>query len=375
MISCHNINWTITDSDISSDNKFMVHSTLSPNVHMFDLEKANYAGQFNLRTGNQVDEDDDDDDHYGHSWFYSLRIYSLKISQDNNEIIAGCGRIGQGAPIQVYDLERKRVKNSIMAHDEDINSVCYLDRRNSSIVISGSDDGLCKIWDTRILQDNRPVGIFYGHVCGLTCVNSKEDDRYFISNSKDQTIKLWDIRKSSTDKKSVTMHDYDYRYSSVNVASLDRYRSSMKTNDQSVMTFTGHKVHMTLIRCHFSPLYGTGQRYIYSGSYDGNVYIYDTVTGENIMKLELPKGDSYYSNSVVRDCAWHPYSQNFVSTSFYGEIHKWEYMDLRDGENLTANRRPSARVVSRPLVSSEGDDSDFRRADSDSEEADINDLP
>ena len=67
------------------------------------------------------------------------------------------------------------------------------------------------------------------------------------------------------------------------------------------------------------------------------MYIYDTVTGENIMKLELPKGDSYYSDSVVRDCAWHPYSQTLISTSFHGAIHKWEYMDFRDAERCERN--------------------------------------
>ena len=319
----------------------MVHSTLSPYVHMFDVNQAKYSGQFNLKTGSRTE---DDENAGGYSWFYNLRIYSLKLSQDSREIIAGCGRTGEGAPIQVFDLERSKVTKSIIAHKEDVNSVCYLDKKNSSIFVSGSDDGLCKVWDTRILKDDQPVGVFYGHVSGLTHVSSKEDNRYFISNSKDQSIKLWDIRKFSTEKKKVSLHDYDYRYGTVSQSSLDTSRAQMKTNDQSVMTFLGHQVHMTLIRCHFSPLHGTGQRYIYSGSYDGKVYVYDTITGKNVMKLELPSGGSYSSNSVVRDCAWHPYSQNLISTSFYGEIHKWEHMDLRDAEKIGAKVQNDPRA-------------------------------
>lgn len=339
----------------------MIHSTLSPYVHMFDVQKAKYSGEFNLKNGSR----NEDDEPTGYSWFYSLRIYSVKLSQDNKEIIAGCGRTGEGAPIQVFDLEEKKVKTSIIAHKEDVNSVCYLDRRNSSIFISGSDDGLCKLWDSRILRNNQPVGIFYGHVSGITYVNSKEDNRYFISNCKDQSIKLWDIRKSCTEKKNISMHHYDYRYDMVNRMSLEQSRNYMKRNDQSIMTFTGHQVHMTLIRCHFSPPYGTGQRYIYSGSFDGKVYIYDTVTGDNIMKLELPTGGSYYSNSVVRDCAWHPYSQNFISTSFFGEIHKWEYMDLRDGEIMNPTPKPTNNVHHRDLDS----DDEYRPNYSDNEES------
>jgi hypothetical protein len=37
--------------------------------------------------------------------------------------------------------------------------------------------------------------------------------------------------------------------------------------DCSVMTYRGHQVSKTLIRCHFSPRESTGQNYIYSGRY------------------------------------------------------------------------------------------------------------
>lgn len=37
-----------------------------------------------------------------------------------------------------------------------------------------------------------------GHLEGITFIDSKGDGRYFISNSKDQSIKLWDIRKMSS---------------------------------------------------------------------------------------------------------------------------------------------------------------------------------
>ncbi|KAL6992883.1 hypothetical protein U1Q18_011001 [Sarracenia purpurea var. burkii] len=38
------------------------------------------------------------------------------------------------------------------------------------------------------------VGILMGHVEGITFLDSRGDGSYFISNGKDQTIKLWDIR-------------------------------------------------------------------------------------------------------------------------------------------------------------------------------------
>lgn len=42
--------------------------------------------------------------------------------------------------------------------------------------------------------------MFLGHTEGLTYIDSKGDGRYVISNGKDQTCKLWDLRKMvSTD--------------------------------------------------------------------------------------------------------------------------------------------------------------------------------
>jgi DDB1- and CUL4-associated factor 11 len=39
------------------------------------------------------------------------------------------------------------------------------------------------------------------------------------------------------------------------------------------MTYRGHSVLRTLIRCHFSPLETTGQQYLYSGSADGRIHV------------------------------------------------------------------------------------------------------
>ena len=78
-----------------------------------------------------------------------------------------------------------------------------------------------KVWDRRVLGNGKPIGVLVGHLDGITHIDSKGflffffflilfcsiffclffkiiiilgDGRYLISNSKDQSIKLWDIR-------------------------------------------------------------------------------------------------------------------------------------------------------------------------------------
>lgn len=52
------------------------------------------------------------------------------------------------------------------------------------------------MWDRRcFIAKGKPAGVLTGHLEGITFIDSHGDGRYFISNGKDQTIKLWDIRK------------------------------------------------------------------------------------------------------------------------------------------------------------------------------------
>lgn len=64
---------------------------------------------------------------------------------------------------------------------------------------------MIKVWDRRVLPAHSPgsgdearmakaSGYLSGHHGGLTSLEARGDGRYILSNSKDQTAKLWDIR-------------------------------------------------------------------------------------------------------------------------------------------------------------------------------------
>ncbi|CAN0444405.1 unnamed protein product, partial [Laminaria digitata] len=61
------------------------------------------------------------------------------------------------------------------------------------VVLSGGDDCVIKVWDLR--SPGAAVGGLCGHQAGVTCVTPKGDGHHFISNGKDQTMKLWDMRR------------------------------------------------------------------------------------------------------------------------------------------------------------------------------------
>lgn len=63
-----------------------------------------------------------------------------------------------------------------------------------------------------------PVGVLAGHMDGITFVDPRGDGRYLLTNSKDQSIKLWDVRAFSSkdaqanSRKAVANQDWDYRW-------------------------------------------------------------------------------------------------------------------------------------------------------------------
>jgi DDB1- and CUL4-associated factor 11 len=118
----------------------------------------------------------------------------------------------------VYDVEMRKITLKLDGHNDDINAVCFADPLSTNVLFSGSDDSLVKVWDRRSMAGGRCAGCLPGHMEGITFVASKGDGRYVISNGKDQTLKLWDIRKmmDPSDYERLPRKDYctgfDYRW-------------------------------------------------------------------------------------------------------------------------------------------------------------------
>lgn len=191
------------------------------------------------------------------------------------------------------------------------------------------------------MNDNREAGAFIGHTEGVTYVDSKGDGRYVLSNGKDQMMKLWDLRKmvptEQLDKINISHYTtgFDYRYMTYSDEDYTPH-----PHDCSVVTYRGHKVLRTLIRCHFSPPGSTNSRYVYSGSEDGKVYIYnidatlagviDVASGTSqsrpqdmdaYAEFELRRGDNAWK-TCVRDVSWHPSAPILAGKFIYQRCNK-----------------------------------------------------
>ncbi|KAK4893403.1 hypothetical protein LTR27_008299 [Elasticomyces elasticus] len=350
--------WTITDASLSPDNKLLAYSSIRSQVCLAATEQGDDSDPRELDFS-----DTGSGGTGGTGWGRSrghFGIWSLRFSGDGQEIVAGTS----DQSVYVYDLQAQRSILRIPAHQDDVNAVCFGDKLSPHILYSGSDDTTVKVWDRRSLASMRPAGMFLGHTEGVTYIDSKGDGRYVISNGKDQTCKLWDLRKMiSTDQgENLNPRDFttgfDYRF-----APYDKLSHRPHPHDCSLVTFQGHMVLKTLIRCHFSPATSTDQRYVYSGSHDGKIYIWNldgttagTVDVKAATRNSRPVEDEVYVDrydhygsggqwkTIVRDCSWHPSAPVIAATSWNGwdhglgtvTVHSWG--DGVDSDEVGGNK-------------------------------------
>mmetsp|Transcript_16905 Transcript_16905/g.59112 ORF Transcript_16905/g.59112 Transcript_16905/m.59112 type:complete len:689 (-) Transcript_16905:185-2251(-) len=316
-IETQGVRWTVSSTDFSPDSHFIIYSTLSDTLHM-----CNVFGEYEIHEPLVVDTG-------------GGAIYSAQFSAGGTEVCCGSSHA-----LSIFDVERKATVERVNAHDDDINSVCYLDLAfRPYLIATGSDDHLIKVWDRRTMGSGKPAGVLPGHAEGITKVASKGDGVHLLSNGKDQTARLWDIRKMYTADEARKLprvprrFEWDYRWGNYPGVGVP-YKHP---HDKSILIYRGHQVTSTLIRAYFSPAATTGQRYVYTGSADGNVYIYDALTAAIVARL-------VGHNALVRDVSWHPHEPILCSSSWDGTIGVWDHQAGAGGEDERASRRPHAEL-------------------------------
>ncbi|TNN16017.1 DDB1- and CUL4-associated factor 11 isoform 1 [Schistosoma japonicum] len=261
------------------------------------------------------------------------KTFSVDFLNDSNQVISGHNK----GMVYVTDLQTTKYYSfPVSARSKaDVNAVTTLDRSGNLILAAGDDTNI-RLFDIRELNKGCR-SVFSGHLDGITYLDSKGDDIYFLSNCKDQTVKLWDARKCQQPGKETRMtprSTWDYRLHPIPrgypVPAKQNPTKSIR-GDNSVLTLTGHKVRNTLIRARFSPSFNTGQRFAYSGSAYGDWYIWDLYSG-NVVK--------HYScgGHTVRDVNWHPYDQQIITCGTTGDLSCWVY-----NQNKVPHKRKSSR--------------------------------
>eukprot|EP00039_Didymoeca_costata_P025431 m.13292 g.13292 ORF g.13292 m.13292 type:complete len:338 (-) comp4829_c0_seq2:2345-3358(-) len=181
--------------------------------------------------------------------------------------------------IKLWDSRRRNFLHSL-ANKYQVTAACYAATANQ--VITGGLDNVIKVWDTRKLD----VAIsMVGHKDTITGLRLSPDGNHVLSNSMDNTVRMWDVRPFA--------------------------------KDRLVKTFVGaqHNYEKNLIKCSWTP----DGKHIGCGSADRNVYIWNVDKGNILYRLPGHTG-------TVNEVAFHPNEPIVVSASsdkslYLGELN------------------------------------------------------
>lgn len=174
-IECQDVGWSIIGSAFSPDGRWIAYSSWSRYLHL-----ANTWGQHCLHEPYLVSA----------SRSRHFCLFTLAFSSDGTRVVGG----GNDGGVHVVHLEQKTHTAVERAHFDDVNAVCFLHPDADALLVSGSDDGLVKLWDLR--SPDRARGLCVGHTHGVASVASKGNGVHVVSNGKDQCAKLWCVRSA-----------------------------------------------------------------------------------------------------------------------------------------------------------------------------------
>ncbi|KAM7344616.1 DDB1- and CUL4-associated factor 11 [Cochliomyia hominivorax] len=323
-VKARDVNWSILDIDFSPCGRYFTYSTWRSAFNVTPIE-GDYYEIYNIGS---------DRNHSG--------MFSVRFSPCGHKLIAGLTDC-----IAICDRESRHISTirTENAFSVDVNAISYVSDMDPNLIVSGCHNGIIKLWDLRCSSSSssprftKASSVFLGHLDSVTYIDPRNDGHYILSNSKDQSIKIWDLRQPTPKNKVRTnpntpLIDWDYR---VNQVPREYYNpTKVLDGDVSVMTYRGHRVTKTLLRAKFSPAAQTGQRYIYTGCSTGRIIIYDVLTGHIKEAIESHR-------HVIRDLHWHPVRSEIVSGS-------WDFqVNLNSYKNKPNLKRSNSELIEKPL--------------------------
>lgn len=112
------------------------------------------------------------------------RYWGLAFSPDSKLLAATLEYPGR---IEIWNLERKEMVVSLLAHDEHVYCVAF--HPDGSRIASGGNDNTIRLWDTATWE---PVFELHGHTSYVMALDFSPDGTQLASGSGDLTVRIWD---------------------------------------------------------------------------------------------------------------------------------------------------------------------------------------
>ncbi|XP_072574631.1 WD repeat-containing protein 1 [Paramormyrops kingsleyae] len=199
------------------------------------------------------------------------RPYRLVTGSDDN-----CSAFFEGPPF--------KFKFTMSDHSRFVNCVRF--SPDGSRFASAGADGQIFLYDGKTGEKTGALGGAKAHDGGVYAVSWSADSTQLISASGDKTVKLWDVAANTavtTFHMGADVLDQQlgclWQKGHLLSISLSGYINYLDRNnpDRPLRTIKGHSKPIQSLTAHRNE----GRPYIYSGSHDGHINIWDAETGDN----------------------------------------------------------------------------------------------
>ncbi|KAF2858558.1 WD40 repeat-like protein [Piedraia hortae CBS 480.64] len=251
---------------------------------------------------------------------HNSAILTVSISPSNTLLLSA----GTDKALQLTDVATASPLRRILAHPGTINSTLFCGEA-ASLAASGSQDGTAKFWDLKS-HDTRPVASLADAKDGVTSLAAAQ--REVLVGSLDGRVRIYDLRGGRC------VIDTVDPAGGVMCVSLDesggRYLVSCLGGGVRVMSrgtggcerFFGGGGY-TNEKYRVRSTFGMQDQVVIAGAEDGEVFVWDVVTGEGrgrVRHTEEGKG----RESVVADVKWCEEGKIWASAGGDGCVVLWE---------------------------------------------------
>jgi WD40 repeat protein len=143
----------------------------------------------------------------------------------------------------LWDVSNRKIISEFIEHELDVN--CLAVSPDKNLFVTGSCDAKAKVWDLR--AGTNSIRTFIGHDTDVNAISFFPDGNAFFSGSDDSTCRLFDIRA----------------YGQLSIYNVESQIYGVTSNAVS-----------------------KSGKYLFSAYDSGPVHVWDTVTGDDLQKLE-----------------------------------------------------------------------------------------
>jgi len=241
---------------------------------------------------------------------HGYEVLDVKGSCDNSQI-ASCS---MDKTVILWDVSSGNWTRKWRGHQAAVNCLAF--NEDSSVVISGSVDTTVKIWDGRS-RSQEPIQTLDESKDSVTSLDVS--DHEILVGCADSRLRRYDLRKGSLDTDyvggAVSSVNFTRDGQCVLLSSVNNtVKLFDKTSGEMLSEYSGHINRNYRLDCCLDHT----DKYVLSGSENGQVYCWQLVEGGLVAKLDHGAGAG-----TVHSLAPHP-SQAQLVTAHLGRIVVWQ---------------------------------------------------